>query len=86
MKSKLLLLCLVLWPALMASAAEPMEVPEFRVIENQSPAVAVPETWSYGSAPGSYFWNGFYTGAVICAFCWIFSLIKTGISDDHEEL
>jgi len=71
-----------LWCVNSAGASEP----SFTVITNQTPSVAVPEAWAYESAPGSYFWNGFRSGAAIVAFCFIFSAIRTAICHDKEEL
>lgn len=79
---KLLLIALLLSLYGVAIASEP----SFTVITNQTPAVAVPEAWAYESAPGTYFWNGFRSGAAIVAFCFIFSAIRTAICHDKEEL
>jgi len=79
---KLLVIALFLSVCGAAIASEPA----FQVITNQTPAVAVPESWAYESAPGTYFWNGFRSGAAIVAFCFIFSAIRTAICHDKEEL
>lgn len=79
---KLLFIALFLTLCGAAIASEPT----FQVITNQTPSVAVPESWAYGAAPGAYFWNGFRTAAAIVAFCWIFAAIRTAICDDKEEL
>jgi len=78
------LLCCGLFLTLcgLATASEP----SFLVITNQTPSVAVPEAWIYESDPGTYFWNGVRCGAVIVAFCFIFSAIRSAICDDKEEL
>lgn len=76
-----LILCMIL-----LSASSALADPLLNVVTNHTPEIAVPSGWVYQSPPGTFFWNGFQFGAVVAAFAWGLTALRSAVGGAREEL
>jgi len=68
-------MCMLVTPVLLADDLM------FQAVTNRSPEIAIPSGWSYGSAPGVYFWTGFSMAFVAGLWGWGASFFRHAVEE-----